>query len=68
MIAMLKTYVSSDVGREYADSLRPADTLRDAETLLTQTTETNDVYRRTGSAVRIYRRTVGDCACISRFP
>ncbi len=50
ILDMLKLHVSSAVGREFADTLRPADNLRDAETLLTQTTEADDVYRRTGKS------------------
>ena len=48
IIGILKTHVSSPVGGEFADALRPAESLRDAEALLQQTTEADDVYRRTG--------------------
>lgn len=54
IIAMLKTHVSSALGGQCADALRPAASLKEAETLLAQTCEADGVYRRTG------RSPVGD--------
>ena len=45
---ILRTHLASDIGREFADKLKPADRLSDVETLLQQTTEADSLYRRTG--------------------
>lgn len=48
---LLRTHLSSDVGRETSLSLAPAPTLEEAERLLQQTEEADAIYRRTGRTV-----------------
>ncbi len=48
IVALISSHLASDVGREAASRLRPAGSLADAETLLTQTWEADAIYRRTG--------------------
>ena len=48
ILALLKQHLACEVGVEYADRLRPATSLADAETLLEQTSEAESVYTRTG--------------------
>lgn len=45
---ILRTHLASDIGREFAEKLRPVHRLSDVETLLQQTTEADSLYRRTG--------------------
>lgn len=48
ILSILKQHLASDVGQEYAQKLRPATTLKDAETLQEQTWEAESIYTRTG--------------------
>ena len=48
ILSNLKQHLASDVGLEYAQKLRPATTLKDAETLQEQTWEAESIYTRTG--------------------
>ena len=47
-LGQLSQYPASSLGREYAEMLRPAANMDDAETLLNQTEEALAVYRRIG--------------------
>jgi DNA mismatch repair protein MutS2 len=48
ILTILKQHLACEVGREFADKLRPAESLKDAETLQEQTDEADGVYSRTG--------------------
>ena len=48
ILAILKQHLACDTGQEYADRLRPAENLKDAETLQEQTDEAEGIYSRTG--------------------
>ena len=48
ILTILKQHLASEVGQEFAEKLRPATTLHDAETLQTQTWEAESIYTRTG--------------------
>ncbi len=46
--SILKQHLASEVGQEFAEKLRPAETLKDAELLQEQTWEAESIYTRTG--------------------
>jgi DNA mismatch repair protein MutS2 len=48
ILSILKQHLASEVGLEFAEALRPAATLKEAETLLEQTWEAESIYTRTG--------------------
>ena len=48
ILAILKQHLASEVGQEFAQKLRPATTLKEAETLQEQTWEAESIYTRTG--------------------
>ena len=48
ILAILKLHLACEVGQEFADKLRPAESIRDAEILQEQTDEAEGVYSRTG--------------------
>ncbi|NLI55056.1 MAG: endonuclease MutS2 [Clostridiales bacterium] len=45
---IMTQHLACEVGVEFAQKLRPADTLKDAETLQEQTSEAESIYTRTG--------------------
>ena len=48
ILNILKQHLASEVGQEFAQKLRPAATLKEAETLQEQTWEAESIYTRTG--------------------
>ncbi len=48
ILGILKQHLASEVGQEFAQKLQPAESLKDAQTLLEQTDEAESVYTRTG--------------------
>ncbi len=48
ILTILKQHLACEVGQEYAEKLRPAENLKDAETLQEQTDEAEGIYSRTG--------------------
>lgn len=48
ILNLLKQHLSCEVGLEFAQKLKPADTFQEAETLQEQTSEAESVYARTG--------------------
>jgi len=48
ILNILKQHLASEVGQEFAQKLRPAGTLKEAETLQEQTWEAESIYTRTG--------------------
>ena len=48
ILNILKQHLASEVGQEFAQKLRPAATLKEAETLQEQTWEADSIYTRTG--------------------
>ena len=48
ILSILKQHLASEVGHEFAEKLRPATSLKEAETLLEQTWEAESIYTRTG--------------------
>lgn len=50
ILNILRQHLASEVGAEFAEKLRPASSLKEAETLQEQTHEAEAVYARTGRA------------------
>ena len=48
IIDILTQHLASDVGLEFAQKIKPAESMNDAETLLEQTAEAENIYTRTG--------------------
>ena len=48
ILSILKQHLASEVGHEFAEKLRPATSLKEAETLQEQTWEAESIYTRTG--------------------
>ena len=48
ILSILKQHLASDVGREFAEKLRPVTALKEAEILQEQTLEAESIYTRTG--------------------
>ncbi|MEA5048877.1 MAG: endonuclease MutS2 [Eubacteriales bacterium] len=48
ILNLLKQHLACEVGLEFAQKLKPADTFQEAETLQEQTSEAESVYARTG--------------------
>ena len=48
ILSILKQHLASEVGHEFAEKLRPATSLKEAETLQEQTWEAEAIYTRTG--------------------
>ncbi|MPM78737.1 Endonuclease MutS2 [bioreactor metagenome] len=48
ILQLLKQHLASEIGLEFADKLRPAVSLKEAETLQEQTWEAESIYTRTG--------------------
>ena len=48
ILNILKQHLASEVGQEFAQKLRPAAMLKEAETLQEQTWEAESIYTRTG--------------------
>ena len=67
ILSILKQHLACEVGLEFALKLRPATTLKEAETLQEQTWEAESIYTRTGRTPsgRIGRRKAGCRGCQS---
>ena len=48
ILSILKQHLASEIGLEFAEKLRPATALKEAETLQEQTWEAESIYTRTG--------------------
>ena len=48
ILNLLKQHLASEIGQEFADKLRPATSLKEAEALQEQTWEAESIYTRTG--------------------
>ena len=48
ILSILKQHLASEIGLEFAEKLRPATTLKEAETLQEQTWEAESIYTHTG--------------------